>query len=427
MTDPNEMSAVEAARAIAERRLSSEELVRACLARIAARDAEVKAWSYVDPDQAIRAARELDKSPPRGPLHGVPIGIKDMIDTADLPTQHNSAIYVGHRPGQDAAVVAILRAAGAVILGKTDTHEFAAGGRLPASRNPHNLAHTPGGSSSGSAAAVADHQVPLALGTQTAGSTIRPGSFCGIYAMKPTFGVVSREGAKLYSIGLDTIGWFGRSVADLGLLSDTFAVTRRPWSARESVRGLRIAVCRTPYWSKATPESQGAVEEAAERLAQAGADVQRLDLPPGFATINDVQNIVMRGEGRAAFLAEYRRAYALLDPEFRNRVEDADNITPERLCEAQDTLARLRPVFDQMAGGFDAVLTPAALGEAPPLSENTTGDPTFSRLWTALHVPCVALRWGKGPNNLPIGVQLVCPRYRDAGLLGVAAAMELLN
>jgi Asp-tRNA(Asn)/Glu-tRNA(Gln) amidotransferase A subunit family amidase len=168
------------------------------------------------------------------------------------------------------------------------------------------------------------------------------------------------------------------------------------------------------------------VEEAAERLAQAGADVQRLDLPPDFATINDVQNIVMRGEGRAAFLAEYRRAYALLDPEFRNRVEDADNITPERLCEAQDTLARLRPVFDQMASGSDAVLTPAALGEAPPLSENTTGDPTFSRLWTALHVPCVALRWGKGPNDLPIGVQLVCPRYRDAGLLGVAAAVELL-
>jgi Asp-tRNA(Asn)/Glu-tRNA(Gln) amidotransferase A subunit family amidase len=269
--------------------------------------------------------------------------------------------------------------------------------------------------------------VPLALGTQTAGSTIRPASFCGIYAMKPTFGVVSREGAKLYSIGLDTIGWFGRSVADLGLLSDVFAVSRQSWASRGTVAGLKIAVCRTPYWTKATPESQGAVEDAAERLAKAGAQVSCFDLPPEFSAINDVQNIVMRGEGRAAFLAEYRRAYALLDQEFRDRVEDADSITPERLCEAQDTLASLRPAFDQLASAYDAVLTPAALGEAPPLSEKTTGDPTFSRLWTALHVPCVALPWTKGPNGLPVGIQLVSRRYQDASLLGLASALELLK
>jgi Asp-tRNA(Asn)/Glu-tRNA(Gln) amidotransferase A subunit family amidase len=427
MNDLHRLTATEAAAAIARRELSSEELVRACLDRIEARNPDVKAWAYIDPDQAIRAARERDNEGQRGPLHGIPIGIKDMIDTADQPTQHNSPIYVGHRPGQDAAMVAILRAAGAVILGKTDTHEFAAGGRLPATRNPHNLAHTPGGSSSGSAAAVADDQVPLAFGTQTAGSTIRPASFCGIFAMKPTYGVVSREGAKLYSISLDTIGWFGRSVADLGLLADILAVSRQAWIPHQSVRGLKIAVCRTPYWSKASRASRAAVESAAEQLDRGGAHVTSLDLPPEFSAINDLQNIVMRGEGRAAFLAEYRRAYDLLSQEFRDRVEDADNISPQRLCDAQDALARLRPHFDALASDADAILTPAAIGEAPPLSQNTTGDPTFSRLWTALHVPCIALPWSYGEGGLPIGVQLVTRRYHDDRLLAVASAVEQLR
>jgi Asp-tRNA(Asn)/Glu-tRNA(Gln) amidotransferase A subunit family amidase len=417
----NELTAAQACAAIAAGKLTSEALVRACLARIGERDAEVKAWSYVDAGLALRQARELDKSPRRGPLHGVPVAIKDMIDTADMPTQHNSPIYVGHRPNQDAACVSLLRSAGAVILGKTDTHEFAAGGRLPATRNPHHLMHTPGGSSSGSAAAVADQQVPLALGTQTAGSTIRPASFCGVFAMKPTFGLLSREGAKLYSITLDTIGWFGRSVADLGLLADAFHVTREPWRARKSIKGARIALCRTPYWKQASRASQAAVETAAARLTKAGAKVSELALPKEFAGMNEAQATIMRSEGRAAFRPEYQRAHALLHQDFRDRVENADRFTVEQILAALDLAGRLRPVFDGIAKGYDALLCPSAIGEAPK-DLKTTGDPLFQRMWTTLHVPCINVPGFSGPNGLPIGVQLVGARCADAALLGVADA-----
>ena len=425
--EPFQLTAAQAAAALADGSLDSETLTRSCLTRIESRDADIKAWSYVDPAQALRTARELDKQPRRSSLHGVPIAIKDMIDTADQPTQHNSPIYVGHQPSHDAACVAVLRAAGAIILGKTDTHEFASGGRLAASRNPHDLTRTAGGSSSGSAAAVGDFHAPLALGTQTAGSTIRPASFCGIFAMKPTWNAMPREGAKIYSLTLDTIGWFGRSVADLGLLSDVFAVSRRPWTPNAGTKGLRIALCRTPYWHEASPESQSMVEDAAAVLRKSGAVVEELSLPPEFATANDLQNIIMRGEGRPAFLAEYRNAFDLLHKDFRNRVEDADNITPDILLNALDRIAAMRPVFDRIASGYDAILTPAATGEAPKLALNTTGNPMFNRMWTALHAPCITIPWGSGPNNMPIGIQLVAPRYYDAELLGVADAVSQLS
>ena len=416
------LTAAEASAALAEKSITSEALVRACLERIAEREPVVKAWAFVDPDMAIRSARELDKQKRRSPLHGVPVGIKDMIDTADMPTQHNSPIYTGHRPGQDAACVSILRSAGAVILGKTDTHEFAAGGRLAATRNPHDLTRTAGGSSTGSGAAVGDHQVPLALGTQTAGSTIRPGSFNGVFAIKPTFGTLNREGAKVYSISLDTIGWFGRSVADLGLLADVFNIDRAPWQARPGVKGMKIALCRTPYWKKAAKESQQAVERAAEKLAKAGAKVTDLELPKDFAALNDLQGVLMRGEGRAAFLAEYRRAYDLLHQDFRDRVENKDKFTPAQFAAAYDEIARLRPVFDNLAASYDALLTPSAVGEAPA-DLTITGDPMFNRAWSALYVPCITIPAATGPNGMPVGVQLVGPRYGDAKLLGVAAAV----
>lgn len=420
--NPNELTAAAAANAIARGKLTSEALVRACLDRIAARDGQVKAWVYLDPDYALRQARELDKSPRRGPLHGVPVAIKDMIDTCDMPTQHNSPIYTGHRPNQDAACVTILRAAGAVILGKTDTHEFAAGGRLPATRNPHHLEHTPGGSSSGSAAAVADLMVPLSLGTQTGGSTLRPASFCGIYAIKPTHGTLNREGAKIYSNTLDTIGWFGRSVADLGLLADVFNIDRRRWTARRGVKGMKIGLCRTPHWSEAKPESKRAVERAAALLAQAGARVSIVRLPAAFNKMNAMQALIMRGEGRAAFLPEYRAHFEQLHQEFRDRVEDRDRITPRKLADALDYAARLRPEIDAIARKYDALLSPSVIGEAPK-SLTTTGDPMFQRMWTALHVPTINIPSAKGPAGLPIGVSLIGPRYSDAALLGVADAV----
>src|SRR5258705_4282061 len=212
--EPCFLTAADAAVRIREKTLTSETLVRSCLERIAARDAEVRAWTHIDPAYAIAQARELDKRPPMGPLHGLPFGVKDMIDTADMPTTYNSPLYQGHRPAKDAGCVAVVRQCGAVILGKTDTVEFAAGGRKALTRNPHNLAHTPGGSSSGSGAAVASYMTPLAFGTQTGGSHIRPASFNGAYGLKPTWGAVTREGAKLPSALSATIGWCGASAAE---------------------------------------------------------------------------------------------------------------------------------------------------------------------------------------------------------------------
>jgi Asp-tRNA(Asn)/Glu-tRNA(Gln) amidotransferase A subunit family amidase len=421
MTDPFRFAAAEAATAIADGRLSSEELVRSCLGRIAERDPLVRAWAYVDPLLALGQARERDRDrrTPWGPLHGVPVGVKDMIDTADMPTQHNSPIWVGRRPAQDASVVRLLRAAGAVVLGKTETHEFAAGGRLPVTRNPHDPACTAGGSSSGSGAAVGDFHVPLALGTQTAGSTLRPASFCGVFAMKPTWNTVSFEGAKHYSVSLDTIGWYGRSVADLALLAEALgALLERP-AAPPRAGALRIALCRTPMWEKAEPASQAAVETAADRLRRAGAAVEELVLPPHFARLWEAQATIMRAEGRATFLADYKQNYAKLHQDFRNRVENADRFTPQQIAEALDLAAACRPEWDAIAGRYDAVLAPSAIGEAPR-SLDTTGNPMFQRMWTALHAPSINIPGFKGPRGLPIGVTLGGPRYSDARLLAVA-------
>jgi Asp-tRNA(Asn)/Glu-tRNA(Gln) amidotransferase A subunit family amidase len=424
MSEPNRLSASAAAAAIARGELSAERLAQSCLERIAVRDPLLHAWAFVDPALALAQARAVDRGEVKGALAGVPVGVKDMIDTADQPTQHNSPLYVGNRPSLDAACVTVLRAAGAVIIGKTETHEFAAGGTLPRTRNPHDPAHTSGGSSAGSAAAVADFMTPLSLGTQTAGSCIRPASFCGVYALKPSFGVVSREGAKTYSLSLDTIGFYARAIADLQLLADVFAIARDAAPvARKPASALRIALCRTAQWNQADADCRAVVEQAAETLRAAGATVTSLDLPKPFERLPHLQRVHMRSEGRAAFLAEDRRFGARLHDEFRAHVENRDGYTRVMIREAADTVAACRPVFDDLAGAYDAVLTPSAIGEAPR-DLNTTGDPLFNRMWTALHVPVINLPAGRGARGLPIGVSLVAPRWFDLELLSVAAAIE---
>ncbi|HXX84377.1 MAG TPA: amidase [Casimicrobiaceae bacterium] len=418
--DPAVMCAAEAAAALQARRISAEELASANLARIARIDPHVKAFSFVDPGMVIRRAREIDKTPRRGSLHGLTVAVKDVIDTYDMPTQQNSPIYIGHQPSKDAAVVACCRALGAVFVGKTDTVEFAAGGRLAATRNPHDLRHTPGGTSSGSAAAVASGMAALALGTQTGGSTLRPASFCGIFGFKPTHGVVSQEGSKLYSTSLDTIGWFGRSVADLSLLAEELRITRQRRSPRSDPRRMRIGLCRTPWFSKAQPEAQRALEDAVTRLARASAEIEELNLPDEFDRMVEVARTIMLGEGRAAFLSEYLVNNRLLHQDFKDRIEKA--IEDDSLREAKDFAAAARPSFERAMTGLDCVITIGAVGEAPR-SLDTTGDALFQRVWTALHVPCVALPASRGPNQMPVGVQLVAPRYKDADLLDVAAAV----
>jgi Asp-tRNA(Asn)/Glu-tRNA(Gln) amidotransferase A subunit family amidase len=417
-----QLTASEAARAIEAGELTSEQLVTACLERIRERDGAVRAFAAVDEDLALAQARARDCEPARGPLHGIPIAVKDTIQTTGLPTQYNSPIFVNHRPAADACCVRTLRARGAVILGKTDTHEFAAAGRLPATRNPHDLRCTAGGSSSGSAAAVADDMVPLALGTQTGGSTIRPAAFCGIFGMKASFAATSFEGARTFSPTLDTLGWFARSVDDLALMADALGVLRDGWRRRETAAGLRIALCRTPMWSQAEPAAQETLLESAEKLRRAGAVVEDLDLGAPFDQLNAWHDIVMQGDGRAAFLDLYVAFPALLHDEFKAKVENRLGITPRQLLDARDAIAACQPLFDALAAPYDAVLTPSAPGEAPQSLE-TTGMATFSRMWTALHVPCITVPAGRGPRGLPLGVQLVGPRLTDPALLGVAHAV----
>ena len=419
-TEPARMTAAEASSLIQSRKMSCEELVRSCLRRIASRDAVVKAWLRLDPDYVIRRARELDKLPSKGPLHGLPWGVKDVIDTADYPTTQNSPIYDEFRVGRDAAPVAVVRGSGSLILGKTDTVEFASMGRKALTRNPYNLAHTPGGSSSGSGAAVGDFQVPLGFGTQTGGSHIRPASFNGIYGLKPSWNRVSREGLRMSSITLDTIGWYGRGVEDLILVAEAFRIPRDPIPV--SVKGLRVGLCRSPVWREIEPAGELALSTAAKRLTAAGAIVEELELPEPFSRLHAAHTVIAESEGAAAFLPEYVNANALLAATLRERVENVLQITAKQLLEAYALADFCRPVLDGMFGPkLDVILTPSAKGEAPE-GLHTTGDAVFNRMWTLMHGPNIGIPVCFGPAGLPVGVTLVGPQMADSRLLAIAQA-----
>jgi len=419
-TEPARMTAAEASALIQARKLSCEELVRSCLARIASRDAAVKAWLRLDPDYVIRRARELDKLPPKGPLHGLPWGVKDVIDTADYPTTQNSPIYDEFRVGRDAAPVAVVRGSGSLILGKTDTVEFASFGRKALTRNPYNFAYTPGGSSSGSGAAVGDFQVPLGFGTQTGGSHIRPASFNGIYGLKPSWNRVSREGLRMSSITLDTIGWYGRSVEDLIMVAEAFRIARDPIPV--SVKGLRVGLCRSPVWREIEPAGELALTTAANRLAAAGAIVEELELPEPFSRLHAAHMVIAESEGAAAFLPEYVNANALLATPLRERVENVLQITARQIVEAYGLADSCRPVLDALFGPkLDVILTPSAKGEAPE-GLHTTGDAVFNKMWTLMHGPNVGIPVCFGAAGLPVGVTLVGPRMADGRLLAIALA-----
>lgn len=419
-TEPARMTAAEVSALLAAKKLSCEELLRSCLKRIEARDADVKAWLWLDPDHAIRRARELDKLERKSPLHGIPWGVKDVIDTVDYPTTQNSPIYDGTRVGRDAAPVAVVRGHGALILGKTDTVEFASFGRKAVSRNPYNFAHTPGGSSSGSGAAVGDFQVHYAFGTQTGGSHIRPASFNGIYGFKPSWNRVSREGLRMSSTTLDTIGWYGRSVADLVLVADAFRIHPDPTPV--SVKGLKVGVCRSPVWREIEPAGEQALGLAARRLEEAGAILFDLDLPDPFNGLHDAHTTISVSEGGVSFLPEYVNAPTLLAEGLRERVDNVMQITREKLLAAYTLADSCRPMMDGMFGAdLDVILTPSSKGEAP-VGLHTTGDAVFNRMWTLLHVPNVGIPVCFGPTGLPVGVTLVGPRLADAQLLSIAAA-----
>ncbi len=409
---PARLSANSAAAKIKAGELSSEALVQACLDRVSEREPQVRAWSWLDADAALAQARACDRTAgPQGPLHGVPIGVKDVIDTADMPTAYGSAIYKGYQPRADAACVSLARAAGAVILGKTETAELASI-HPAATRNPHALAHTPGGSSSGSAAAVADFMVPLALGTQTGGSTIRPAAFCGVVGYKPSFNRVNRAGLKFSAESLDTIGFFARSVEDTALLAHVMSGQERLGNAElPKDKALRIGLYRSSQWSQASSQMRGAIEGAAQRLAAAGANIELVALTPAFDDLHAAHAVIIQYEAARATAWEYRVHGDLLSPAYQQRMRAGLAIPHERYEAALRQAESGRHDFSHLWGELDVLITPSAVDEAPLGLENT-GDTVFNRLWTLLGVPCVHLPFGIGTSGLPLGLQVV-GRYQD--------------
>jgi len=427
MADLFRLSASEAAARIREGKLTSEALVRSCLERIDARESQVKAWVHLDRDFALAQARECDRSASRGPLHGVPFAAKDIMDTADLPTEYGSPIYKGNRPRADAACVALSRAAGGVLLGKTVTTEFASRVPLGNTTNPHNPQHTPGGSSSGSAAAVGDFMVPLAFGTQTVGSVIRPAAFCGCIGYKPSYSEVSTQGVKQNTASFDTVGLFARAVEDLALFRAAltgFAV--KPLAAVQ-VNQLKIGFCRTMFWDRAEAYTKTLLEEAASALARAGANVADFELGEPFTNFEAMGRRINDYEFCRALTWERQHHWELLSEFQRKKLSAWLNISYEQYREAEAFLAeRRRQLADAMAD-LDLLLTPSAPGEAPA-GLGSTGDTSFNILATWTYTPCVTLPVFAGPSGLPVGIQLIGQRNQDHRLLeGAQAIYRMLS
>jgi Asp-tRNA(Asn)/Glu-tRNA(Gln) amidotransferase A subunit family amidase len=401
----NRLGAKEAAQLIERGELTAEKFLHACLERIEERERDVQAWAWLDAALATANAKKA-----KGPLFGVPIAVKDVFDTHDMPTEYGSRIYPGHRPRTDAAAVAVARRAGGTILGKTVTCEFAT--MVPSkTRNPHDLSRTPGGSSSGSAAAVADFMVPLAFGTQTAGSTVRPGSYCGIVAYKPTYNLLARSGLKASADSLDTVGLFARSVRDVAF----FARALTGIAAFENeIQKPRIAMCRTPQWELVQPEMAALFEHAAKTLGAA-----EITLPEEFKALRDAHALIIRFEGARSFADEYTRFPDLMDTALRERVREGFAIDPMKYIAAQQIAAECRPMLKKVLEGYDVLLAPSATGEAP-VGLAATGDTSMNVIWTLLHTPCVNMPLGKGPNGMPLGLQAVGRVGDDARTLACA-------
>ncbi|GAA5994951.1 amidase [Rhodotorula paludigena] len=415
---------------IKSNQITVEDYVQALIKRIEERDPVVKGWAHFNQDEALAQARALDALPAdkRGPLHGLPVAVKDVILTKDMPTQYNSAAYVSKAPiAMDAACIMTLRSSGALILGKTTTTEFATCQRGPLTTNPHDSTRTAGGSSSGSGAVVGDFQCPISLGTQTGGSTIRPGSFNGIYALKPTWNSISREGLKIYSLTCDTLGLYARSVADLKLLAEVFRLEDdvTPPAAPLSLKGAKFGFAKTHVWPRATEGTRNAWEKAKELLKEEGAEVEEIDLGPEFEEIWRLYPYVLAGEGRSAFLGDYLTHPDVLDPLILSHVRNDTKITRAQQLEGYDKIAALRPKLDAIAARYDALVTPSTTDEAIKLEEPNrfTGDASFNLMWTVLQVPVMNIPGFKGPSGCPLGLSLVAPRYHEQKLLRVGEAV----
>jgi len=434
LTDLHWLSASDASRLIRDGMIGSRQLVEACLDRVGVVDGDVQAWAFLDPDHALAQARAADdfrlSGRPAGALQGVPVGVKDIIDTADMPTENGSVLHAGRTPSRDATVVAMLRAAGAVIMGKTVTTEFAT--RAPGkTRNPHDPTHTPGGSSSGSAAAVAAGMVPLALGSQTAGSTIRPASFCGVYGLKPTHGLIPRPGMFQLSRTLDHVGLFARTIDDLALLAEQLVgyderdpdsrprarIPYRDIAAEEPPLSPMFAFVKTARWNQVDDDAK---EAFAELTAHLGDRVEELELSAAAEEAFQWHEAISGAEIAMNLHREWEKGRDRLSAVLRARIERGRDVRAFDYLRALARIPELNDGFDELfAQRYDAILTPAAAGTAPR-GLDSTGDPAFCTLWTLCGMPALSVPLMQGANGLPLGVQLVGPRHGDGRLLRTA-------
>jgi Asp-tRNA(Asn)/Glu-tRNA(Gln) amidotransferase A subunit family amidase len=431
---PSTLTASEAAKRIRDGLLTSEELVESCLERIRQVEPTVQAWAFLDEELALKQARAVDQvklgAHPIGPLHGVPVGIKDIVDTADMPTENGTVLHKGRWPREDAALVRMLKAAGAVILGKTVTTECAYF-HPGKTRNPWNPEHTPGGSSSGSAAAVAASMVPLSVGSQTNGSVIRPAAFCGVYGFKPTHGLIPRTGVLPLSRALDTMGVFARTLEDLALIAEVLAghheddPDTRLRARIPFLETLReeppippvIGLVKTPHWDRAADETKQGLAEIAEVL---GAQVEEVELGPSATEAWDWQKTIMEADMAASFETEWTKGRDKLSAPLRALIERGREV---KVVDYQRAVRGSRAVIDSLdelfMDRYDALLTPAAPGSAPK-GLAATGDPVFCTLWSLCGMPALSLPLLQDAAGLPIGVQLVGRRNFDARLFRTA-------
>ena len=418
------LSLREVCRGIRERRFTAESYTRALLARIASLDGEIGAWIWLEPERALRAARLRDRrirsGAKSGPLMGVPVGVKDIFATAGIPTQMGSPAFAGHVPGKSAAVIERLEAHGAFVMGKTVTTEcaFLTPGKT---RNPWNPLHTPGGSSSGTAAAVAAGFVPAALGTQTNGSVIRPAAYCGVVGYKPTQGMIPIEGALTFSHTLDQVGVFARSVQDVAWLAAPLAANGQKCSAKISVRKTppRLVAVKTPVWDQAEEHARRNFHENIRTLRKAGARVEEVDLPEMFRRAHEAIRTIMAAESALNLEELYLRKPPVLSPTLRDFITEGRQAGALDYLQAMKVRVALKSELEKFLEKYDALITPPATGEAPVTLEST-GNACFCSIWSLCGSPAVTIPVGWGPNGLPLGLQIVGPSGKDSQLLSAA-------
>lgn len=424
-TPLNRLSAAQLARMLAVREVSCEAVTHSFLDAIEQRESEVRAFAWIDPARALAIARELDRSSARGPLHGLPVAVKDVIDTAGIVTEYGSPIYAGHVPRADAACVAAVRASGSYVLGKTVTAELANFTPGP-TRNPYALEHTPGGSSSGSAAAVAAHMAPFALGTQTAGSVIRPASFCGVVGFVPTRGSIPRAGAKQVSDTLDVIGCFAKTVEDVALLASALMVSPDLRDAAGNARSPSIGWTMTPWASQLAPAMLGVLERVVRVCSDQAAKVREINWSDKFTALAAAQRVVQVFETARSFAAEFDYRRHQLSPQLADLIDEGRAIDAASYLAALQTGCSCAAAIDELFSGVDVILAPSAPGAAPH-GLGSTGDPQFSRPWQLLGGPQVNVpvpRAMQSKSELPLGVQVVGRPGDDARTLAAAHWLE---